>query len=77
MATDSITVMRTDPRSAAGEGIAPPGPLREFWGYFSANHGAVAGWESLTCGRPASQIVPDDHEPGAAGEDDRGAGGGS
>src|SRR5438876_1054532 len=22
---------------------APPGRLREFWGYFSANHGAVAG----------------------------------
>ncbi len=22
---------------------APQGPLREFWGYFSANHGAVAG----------------------------------
>ena len=22
---------------------APPGPFREFWGYFSANHGAVAG----------------------------------
>jgi dipeptide transport system permease protein len=22
---------------------APPGPLREFWGYFSANKGAVAG----------------------------------
>jgi dipeptide transport system permease protein len=21
----------------------PPGPLREFWGYFSGNHGAVAG----------------------------------
>ena len=21
----------------------PPGPLREFWNYFSANHGAVAG----------------------------------
>ena len=21
----------------------PPGPLREFWGYFVANHGAVAG----------------------------------
>src|SRR6185295_5516853 len=21
----------------------PPGPLREFWGYFTANHGAVAG----------------------------------
>jgi dipeptide transport system permease protein len=23
--------------------IAPRGPLREFWGYFRANHGAVAG----------------------------------
>jgi len=22
---------------------APPGPLREFWGYFRKNHGAVAG----------------------------------
>ncbi len=22
---------------------SPPSPLREFWGYFSANHGAVAG----------------------------------
>ena len=22
---------------------APPGPLREFWGYFRANHGAVGG----------------------------------
>ena len=21
----------------------PPHPLREFWGYFSGNHGAVAG----------------------------------
>ena len=21
----------------------PPHPLREFWGYFSDNHGAVAG----------------------------------
>ena len=27
----------------ANAAIAPPGPLREFWGYFSANHGAVAG----------------------------------
>jgi len=25
------------------EAAAPPGPLREFWGYFSANRGAVAG----------------------------------
>jgi dipeptide transport system permease protein len=24
-------------------GDAPPHPLREFWGYFSENHGAVAG----------------------------------
>ncbi len=23
--------------------LAPPSPLREFWSYFSANHGAVAG----------------------------------
>jgi dipeptide transport system permease protein len=28
---------------ASGEAPAPPGPLREFWGYFSANRGAVAG----------------------------------
>jgi len=31
--------------SGPTEAIAPspPGPLREFWGYFSKNHGAVAG----------------------------------
>ncbi len=23
--------------------VAPRGPWREFWSYFSANHGAVAG----------------------------------
>ena len=23
--------------------VLPPQPLREFWSYFSANHGAVAG----------------------------------
>ena len=28
---------------------APPGPLREFWGYFSANHGAVAGLVFIVC----------------------------
>ncbi len=28
---------------AEGAAPAPPGPLREFWGYFSANRGAVAG----------------------------------
>ena len=28
---------------ANGVAPAPPGPLREFWSYFSANHGAVAG----------------------------------
>ena len=27
----------------AGAPTEPVGPLREFWGYFSANHGAVAG----------------------------------
>jgi dipeptide transport system permease protein len=26
-----------------GTVAAPPGPLREFWGYFRANHGAVGG----------------------------------
>ena len=30
------------PPAAAATGT-PPHPLREFWGYFSANHGAVAG----------------------------------
>ena len=29
--------------AAADAPTAPPGPLREFWGSFSANHGAVAG----------------------------------
>jgi dipeptide transport system permease protein len=29
--------------AASGAAAAPPGPLREFWGYFSANRGAVAG----------------------------------
>jgi dipeptide transport system permease protein len=28
---------------AASAAAEPPGPLREFWGYFSANPGAVAG----------------------------------
>ena len=27
----------------AAAAVEPPGPLREFWGYFSANPGAVAG----------------------------------
>jgi dipeptide transport system permease protein len=36
--------MTTDTLVApAGPARAPIGPLREFWGYFSANHGAVAG----------------------------------
>jgi len=29
--------------AAASTGAAPRGPLRDFWGYFSANRGAVAG----------------------------------
>ena len=29
--------------ASAGPAREPIGPLREFWGYFSANHGAVAG----------------------------------
>jgi dipeptide transport system permease protein len=35
--------MSTDALAVTGAGPAPPGPLREFWGYFSANYGAVAG----------------------------------
>ena len=35
--------MTAESLASANAAIAPPGPLREFWGYFSANHGAVAG----------------------------------
>ncbi|MEO8741236.1 MAG: ABC transporter permease subunit [Casimicrobiaceae bacterium] len=35
--------MSTDSMPAALAAPAPPAPLREFWTYFSANHGAVAG----------------------------------
>ena len=35
--------MNAEPIAASGTAAAPPGPLREFWGYFSANHGAVGG----------------------------------
>jgi dipeptide transport system permease protein len=31
------------PAARAGTRIAPPGPLREFWHYFSENKGAVGG----------------------------------
>jgi dipeptide transport system permease protein len=35
--------MSTDSMPAPLAVPAPPAPLREFWSYFSANHGAVAG----------------------------------
>jgi len=35
--------MTTESLATSATVAAPPGPLREFWGYFSANHGAVAG----------------------------------
>jgi len=35
--------MTAESLAAAGTAIAPPGPLAEFWGYFRANRGAVAG----------------------------------
>ncbi len=35
----AVLPQQVEPASAG----APPGPLREFWGAFSANHGAVAG----------------------------------
>ena len=31
------------PLAVAVQATNPRSPLREFWGYFSANHGAVAG----------------------------------
>ena len=38
MTTDTLPATETDTPSTA-----PPHPFREFWGYFSANAGAVAG----------------------------------
>jgi dipeptide transport system permease protein len=35
--------MNTRTLASAAPELAPPSPLREFWSYFSANHGAVAG----------------------------------
>jgi dipeptide transport system permease protein len=35
--------MSADSLPAVEATVAPPGPLREFWGYFSANRGAVGG----------------------------------
>ncbi len=35
--------MSTPMLTANGVAPAPPGPLREFWSYFSSNRGAVAG----------------------------------
>jgi dipeptide transport system permease protein len=35
--------MNTRTVASAVPELAPPSPLREFWSYFSANHGAVAG----------------------------------
>ena len=35
--------MNAESIAPAGVTPNPPGPLREFWGYFSANRGAVAG----------------------------------
>jgi dipeptide transport system permease protein len=40
MTIDSQTLPPASPQAAKS---APPHPLREFWGYFSANPGAVAG----------------------------------
>lgn len=49
----------------AAPGIAPPHPLREFWTYFSANRGAVAGLVVIVlvlfCALFAPLIAP--HEP--------------
>ena len=36
-----MTAEAMDAAAVAVPSAAPPHPLREFWGYFSANHGAV------------------------------------
>jgi dipeptide transport system permease protein len=50
---------------AVAPGIAPPHPVREFWTYFSANRGAVAGLIVIVlvlfCALFAPLIAP--HEP--------------
>jgi dipeptide transport system permease protein len=38
-----MTAETMDAPAVAAPTATPPHPLREFWGYFSANHGAVAG----------------------------------
>jgi dipeptide transport system permease protein len=38
-----MTEMTAESIAAADIAAAPPSPLREFWGYFRANRGAVAG----------------------------------
>jgi dipeptide transport system permease protein len=38
-----MTAETLDTPAVAAPTATPPHPLREFWGYFSANHGAVAG----------------------------------
>ncbi|BCB21534.1 ABC transporter permease subunit [Bosea sp. ANAM02] len=59
MSTETINV------PAAVPSVAPPHPLREFWTYFSANRGAVAGLVVivlvLLCALFAPWIAP--HDP--------------
>jgi dipeptide transport system permease protein len=38
-----MTAETMEAPAVAVSSATPPHPLREFWGYFSANHGAVAG----------------------------------
>ncbi len=39
----TLAMTKTTAKQTHDEALEPPRPLREFWGYFSANHGAVAG----------------------------------
>ena len=43
---------------SANTAVAPPGPLREFWGYFSANHGAVAGLVIVVAALLTAALAP-------------------
>jgi dipeptide transport system permease protein len=59
MSTETLTA------PAAAPSVAPPHPVREFWNYFSANRGAVAGLVVivlvLLCALFAPWIAP--HDP--------------
>ena len=51
-----MTAETLDTPAVASPTATPPHPLREFWGYFSANHGAVAGLVGDRRGRAGGHL---------------------